>query len=112
MSDEKPAQEIPTQQPAEPAPSAQQQAPTKPESIISKESVAPQNEQSQEKPTEKKTTTKSTPKKLSPREKPSVQMQEETTPRKPYVYRGPPPRKNMVISPMKEKDWKGNGKSI
>ena len=111
MSDEKPAQEIPTQQPAEPAPSAQQQAPTKPESIISKESVAPQNEQSQEKPTEKKTT-KSTPKKLSPREKPSVQMQEETTPRKPYVYRGPPPRKNMVISPMKEKDWKGNGKSI
>lgn len=119
MSDEKPAQEIPAQQPAEPvAAPTQQEIPTKPEPIAPTEQPAPQNEESQEKPpqdkpTEKKKPKSATPKKLSPREKPADQTIEETTsPRKPKVYRGPPPRKNMVISPMKEKDWKGNGKSI
>ena len=28
---------------------------------------------------------------------------------KPKVYRGPPPRKDMVVSPSRERDWKGNG---
>ena len=28
---------------------------------------------------------------------------------KPKSYRGPPPRKDLVRSPLKNKDWKGNG---
>ena len=28
------------------------------------------------------------------------------------TYRGPPPRKDLVRSPMKDKDWKGNGKLL
>jgi len=27
-------------------------------------------------------------------------------------YRGPPPRKDLARSPMKNKDWKGNGEFV
>lgn len=27
-------------------------------------------------------------------------------------YRGPPPRKDLIPSPNKERDWKGNSKSL
>lgn len=29
----------------------------------------------------------------------------------PKGYRGPPPRKDLVVSPSRERDWKGNGKN-
>lgn len=129
MADEKPAQETTIQQisnqpeaPHEKAPQPETtrveppktEKPPQPEVTQVK---PPQPETTQvesskaEKPQEKLTPRRTAQKKMSQKKtsQPNETTQQETPPRKPKTYRGPPPRKNLVVSPMKEKDWKGNG---